>query len=153
MAPKKVSGGSLTAGEEPLTAVILADSFTQVACAPLHLDCPGQQNFLRPWSLLAPEAQDAMHHAWHAGLIEDIMEAIRMFYQAALQLQPAYESCKYGLTRGGDDGRSASPPMSLEKPKVLLPLIGVPMISYTLEWLASKKVSKVGPDSPLQPEL
>lgn len=35
MAPKKVSGVPLTAGEEPLTAVILADSFTQVACVPL----------------------------------------------------------------------------------------------------------------------
>ena len=32
MAPKKVSGLPLTAGEEPLTAVILADSFTQVIC-------------------------------------------------------------------------------------------------------------------------
>lgn len=30
MAPKKVSGAPLTAGEEPLTAVLLADSFTQV---------------------------------------------------------------------------------------------------------------------------
>ena len=33
-------------------------------------------------------------------------------------------------------------PMSLEKPKVLLPLVGVPMINYTLEWLASNKVAK-----------
>ena len=32
--------------------------------------------------------------------------------------------------------------MSLEKPKVLLPLVGVPMINYTLEWLASNKVAK-----------
>ena len=31
MAPKKVSGAPLTAGEEPLTAVLLADSFTQVS--------------------------------------------------------------------------------------------------------------------------
>ncbi len=36
-------------------------------------------------------------------------------------------------------------PMSLEKPKVLLPLVGVPMINYTLEWLASNKMSKAGP--------
>ena len=33
-------------------------------------------------------------------------------------------------------------PMSLEKPKVLLPLVGVPMINYTLEWLASNKMAK-----------
>ena len=31
MPPKKSSGAPLTAGEEPLTAVLLADSFTQVA--------------------------------------------------------------------------------------------------------------------------
>ena len=31
MAPKKVSGAPLAAGEEPLTAVLLADSFTQVS--------------------------------------------------------------------------------------------------------------------------
>ena len=34
--------------------------------------------------------------------------------------------------------------MSLEKPKVLLPLVGVPMINYTLEWLASK-MAKASP--------
>ena len=39
-------------------------------------------------------------------------------------------------------------PMSLEKPKVLLPLVGVPMISYTLEWLASNKMSKASTLSP-----
>ncbi len=39
-------------------------------------------------------------------------------------------------------------PMSLEKPKVLLPLVGVPMISYTLEWLASNKMSKASTFSP-----
>ncbi|CAK0779954.1 hypothetical protein CVIRNUC_004898 [Coccomyxa viridis] len=66
MAPKKVSGAPLAAGEEPLTAVLLADSFTQ-----------------------------------------------------------------------------RFRPMSLEKPKVLLPLVGVPMINYTLEWLASNKMVKV----------
>ena len=36
-------------------------------------------------------------------------------------------------------------PMSLEKPKVLLPLVGVPMINYTLEWLASNKMAKASP--------
>lgn len=35
--------------------------------------------------------------------------------------------------------------MSLEKPKVLLPLVGVPMINYTLEWLASNKMAKARP--------
>ena len=35
--------------------------------------------------------------------------------------------------------------MSLEKPKVLLPLVGVPMINYTLEWLASNKIAKASP--------
>ena len=39
-------------------------------------------------------------------------------------------------------------PMSLEKPKVVLPLVGVPMISYTLEWLASNKMSKASAYSP-----
>ena len=36
MAPKKASGAPLTAGEEPLTAVLLADSFTQVSLKGAH---------------------------------------------------------------------------------------------------------------------
>ncbi len=35
MAPKKMSGAPIKAGEEPLTAVLLADSFTQVVYMPL----------------------------------------------------------------------------------------------------------------------
>ena len=34
-------------------------------------------------------------------------------------------------------------PMSLERPKVLLPLVGAPLIDYTLEWLASNNVAEV----------
>lgn len=33
--------------------------------------------------------------------------------------------------------------MSLERPKVLLPLVGAPLIDYTLEWLASNNVAEV----------
>jgi translation initiation factor eIF-2B subunit epsilon len=32
----------------------------------------------------------------------------------------------------------------VERPKVLLPLVNVPMIEYTLEWLAMNKVEEVG---------
>lgn len=34
-------------------------------------------------------------------------------------------------------------PITVEKPKVLLPLVNVPMIEYTLEWLALNKVEEV----------
>ncbi len=34
-------------------------------------------------------------------------------------------------------------PITLERPKVLLPLAGFPFIDYTLEWLASNSVAKV----------
>mmetsp|Transcript_12933 Transcript_12933/g.24481 ORF Transcript_12933/g.24481 Transcript_12933/m.24481 type:complete len:117 (+) Transcript_12933:73-423(+) len=33
-------------------------------------------------------------------------------------------------------------PFTLERPKVLLPLCGVPMIEYTLEWLESQGVEE-----------
>eukprot|EP00983_Pelagomonas_calceolata_P100055 1158527-Pelagomonas_calceolata.AAC.9 len=35
-------------------------------------------------------------------------------------------------------------PISLEHPKVLIPLVNVAMIEYTLEWLAMSKVEEVG---------
>jgi translation initiation factor eIF-2B subunit epsilon len=35
-------------------------------------------------------------------------------------------------------------PMSLELPKALTPLVGVPMIEYALEWLAANRVQEVG---------
>ncbi len=35
-------------------------------------------------------------------------------------------------------------PITVERPKVLLPLVNVPMIEYTLEWLAMNKVEEVG---------
>ena len=41
MAPKKVSGAPLAAGEEPLTAVLLADSFTQVSLRGKSRSVPG----------------------------------------------------------------------------------------------------------------
>jgi translation initiation factor eIF-2B subunit epsilon len=34
-------------------------------------------------------------------------------------------------------------PISVERPKMLLPLVNVPMIEYTLEWLATNKVQEV----------
>ena len=34
-------------------------------------------------------------------------------------------------------------PITVERPKVLLPLVNVPMIEYTLEWLAMNKVEEV----------
>ena len=34
-------------------------------------------------------------------------------------------------------------PMSLERPKVLLPLVGASLIDYTLEWRASNNVAEV----------
>ena len=34
-------------------------------------------------------------------------------------------------------------PITLERPKVLLPLAGFPLIDYTLEWLASNGVAEV----------
>ena len=34
-------------------------------------------------------------------------------------------------------------PITMEKPKVLLPLVNVPMIDYTLEWLATAGVKEV----------
>jgi translation initiation factor eIF-2B subunit epsilon len=34
-------------------------------------------------------------------------------------------------------------PITIERPKVLLPLVNVPMIEYTLEWLAMNKVQEV----------
>ncbi|EFJ09409.1 hypothetical protein SELMODRAFT_129936 [Selaginella moellendorffii] len=34
-------------------------------------------------------------------------------------------------------------PITMERPKVLLPLVGVPMIDYTLEWLASAGIEEV----------
>ena len=34
-------------------------------------------------------------------------------------------------------------PVTLEKPKMLLPLVNVPMMDYTLEWLAASEVEEV----------
>lgn len=34
-------------------------------------------------------------------------------------------------------------PITIERPKVLLPLVNVPMLEYTLEWLAMNKVEEV----------
>jgi hypothetical protein len=33
-------------------------------------------------------------------------------------------------------------PISVERPKVLMPLVNVPMLDYTLEWLASAGVEE-----------
>jgi translation initiation factor eIF-2B subunit epsilon len=33
-------------------------------------------------------------------------------------------------------------PITIERPKVLLPLVNVPMLEYTLEWLAMNKVEE-----------
>ena len=35
-------------------------------------------------------------------------------------------------------------PITVERPKVLLPLVNVPLIDYALEWLAASAVSEVG---------
>jgi len=40
-------------------------------------------------------------------------------------------------------------PVTLEKPKMLLPLVNVPMMDYTLEWLAASGVEEVGQHSKL----
>lgn len=34
-------------------------------------------------------------------------------------------------------------PITVEKPKVLLPLVNAPLLEYTLEWLALNKVEEV----------
>ena len=34
-------------------------------------------------------------------------------------------------------------PISVERPKVLMPLVNVPMLDYTLEWLSSAGVEEV----------
>lgn len=34
-------------------------------------------------------------------------------------------------------------PVTLERPKVLLPLVNMPMVDYTLEWLAAAEVTEV----------
>ncbi len=34
-------------------------------------------------------------------------------------------------------------PITIERPKVLLPLVNVPMIEYALEWLAMNRVQEV----------
>lgn len=34
-------------------------------------------------------------------------------------------------------------PITVEKPKVLLPLVNVPLLEYTLEWLALNEVEEV----------
>jgi translation initiation factor eIF-2B subunit epsilon len=34
-------------------------------------------------------------------------------------------------------------PITVEKPKVLLPLVNVPLLEYTLEWLALNRVEEV----------
>ena len=34
-------------------------------------------------------------------------------------------------------------PVTVERPKVLLPLVNVPMIDYTLEWLAAGGIQQV----------
>ena len=39
-------------------------------------------------------------------------------------------------------------PITLERPKVLLPLVGVPLLDYTLEWLASNNVAEVQTRAP-----
>jgi len=42
------------------------------------------------------------------------------------------------------NGVQAFWPVTLEVPKVLLPLVNVPMIDYSLEWLAASRVEEVG---------
>ena len=34
-------------------------------------------------------------------------------------------------------------PVTLERPKMLLPLVNIPMMDYTLEWLAAAEVTEV----------
>jgi translation initiation factor eIF-2B subunit epsilon len=41
-------------------------------------------------------------------------------------------------------------PITVEQPKALLPLVNVPMITYTLEWLVASGVEEV-PIATLQP--
>jgi translation initiation factor eIF-2B subunit epsilon len=43
-------------------------------------------------------------------------------------------------------------PVTLETPKVMLPLVNVPMIDYSLEWLAASKVEEVSVLPPTVPE-
>ena len=43
----------------------------------------------------------------------------------------------------GDTFRRRFAPITYEKPKVLLPLVNVPLIEYTLEWLAGGGVEEV----------
>lgn len=38
-------------------------------------------------------------------------------------------------------------PITVEKPKVLLPLVNAPLLEYTLEWLALNQVEEVGSGS------
>jgi translation initiation factor eIF-2B subunit epsilon len=38
-------------------------------------------------------------------------------------------------------------PVTVEVPRVLLPLVNVPMIEYSLEWLAANRVEEVWPPS------
>ena len=40
-------------------------------------------------------------------------------------------------------------PVTLEKPKMLLPLVNIPMMEYTLEWLAASEVEEVCTNQPL----
>lgn len=43
-------------------------------------------------------------------------------------------------------------PVTLEVPKALLPLVNVPMIDYSLEWLAASKVEEVSLMPPIVPQ-
>jgi hypothetical protein len=38
-------------------------------------------------------------------------------------------------------------PITIERPKALLPLVNIPMIEYALEWLATNNVEEVRPRS------
>ena len=44
-------------------------------------------------------------------------------------------------------------PVTLEKPKMLLPLVNMPMMDYSIEWLAASEVEEVSLNNSFQLEF
>lgn len=120
MAGPKKGPAERVEARNTLTAVLLADSFTQVGLSCFgHSRLQGStRNFMQPIA------------AWHRH---------RMHSGGGGSVDP----CKSMMVSSRFTLLQRFRPITIERPKVLLPLVNVPMLEYTLEWLAMNKVEEV----------
>lgn len=145
--------------KEPLVAILLADSFTQVRRWPglegLLLGQQQQQQQRshgrakrrrRPAPLSAPNMRckavvGAARHAW--GTVAWPCCSLRWWESQPCNAQPHPQAAAL-RARCPCPHAQRMRPITVERPKVLLPLVNAPMLDYTLHWLAANEVDEVG---------